>query len=480
MSQIYRQAPAVHVWLGEEKDNSARAMELIRQITYIPRDQEERETWYYKAKPGQTHRPGGPGKPMVKLPDQPKPLSTDEKAQNFPALLDFFRRPWFSRVWIRQEIALAQEVTIHCGSETCEWSQMILTASTLSFLIDDYHLNYLQWAGVRDKHSLTSVFQKAADLAIIRHRTGRDRKTPSYQPLKFLLLDSWYCGASDLRDKVYSMLSLSNPDKTDLIADYYKDCSEVYKAATIALLNMDIGYLAGCQNPSRSNGLPSWVPDLAEPAKFFPFASDGKRSRFVYVPDACRLDIEGQIFDEVKAVDNQSYISAMTSNREIEAVLVNWWELYKMHPPPRESKANRISSQKQWEKNLVHPPRERPRKEWLHFSVENDSSIDEEPWLKRVRHLLLPDTLSYAQELSRLNDFAEFRSKVIGRRMVMTALGFDLAAPPETRAGDRLCVFDGGNSTFIIRDAGENNDTWVLVGQACEPSLRTCETTLLT
>jgi hypothetical protein len=98
MTRLYKQAQMVHVWLGEESEDSARAMQVIRELAYLPNSREEIATWNYIPKPGQTHRPDGPGRPLVKLPTEIAPIPIEEKLKNYRALINLYQRPWFSRV----------------------------------------------------------------------------------------------------------------------------------------------------------------------------------------------------------------------------------------------------------------------------------------------------------------------------------------------------------------------------------------------
>ena len=46
---------------------------------------------------------------------------SESAGSKWRALLNVMKRPWFSRRWVIQEIALAQQATIHCGEETISW-----------------------------------------------------------------------------------------------------------------------------------------------------------------------------------------------------------------------------------------------------------------------------------------------------------------------------------------------------------------------
>lgn len=52
---------------------------------------------------------------------------------NWVALIWLIKRPWFSRRWIVQEVALAQNATVHCGDDSVAWEQL---CSAVSLMIE--------------------------------------------------------------------------------------------------------------------------------------------------------------------------------------------------------------------------------------------------------------------------------------------------------------------------------------------------------
>jgi hypothetical protein len=502
MTRLYKQAQMVHVWLGEESEDSARAMQVIRELAYLPKSSEERDTWNYIPKPGQTHRPDGPGRPMVKLPTEPAPISAEEQLKNYEALINLFQRPWFSRVWIRQEVALPGSVKFHCGTETCDWTEMMRTADILAYLVDEYHLPALQQGGIRRDGSFASCFQRATELDTIRRETNKGTR---YIKLESLVLRSRDCQATDSRDKIYAMLPLTNPDETDIAADYRKDHCEVYKAVALSLVNTDIDYLSGCQNPSRSKGLPSWVPNLEAPWDSLPTMGIGHQTdlenwpstdvglpQFTYSPEQSRLDVQGVIFDKIGTINHDSYLTADASNADVHAVVAQWKEFYvsqrqklftsweeeggKNYWDKREQCARMFDSfevQREWGFSVLQNTLGDTRRyvgggkeDDTRFNRWGDSTVDHDPTLKKVRRLLPSESTPFSNLFNKDNYFADLRPLVVGRRCVTTSKGAIALAPIAAEAGDEVCFFDGSGCPFVIRKAGDG--TWVIVGQACK------------
>ncbi|KAK4204590.1 heterokaryon incompatibility protein-domain-containing protein [Triangularia verruculosa] len=89
MSLIYTSAIQVCVWLGEDNDDSATAISFIREI--------------------------------MQLENFDAIAANKDNATKWQSLLLLMQRPWFSRRWVVQEIALARKATIYCGKDKIAW-----------------------------------------------------------------------------------------------------------------------------------------------------------------------------------------------------------------------------------------------------------------------------------------------------------------------------------------------------------------------
>ena len=85
MRLVYAQALAVRVWLGPEADDSAMALDVANQLANTPH-----------RGPGHVAEAGYRG------------ADDAAKARSWRALAALFRRPWWHRAWVRQEVALAK------------------------------------------------------------------------------------------------------------------------------------------------------------------------------------------------------------------------------------------------------------------------------------------------------------------------------------------------------------------------------------
>ena len=91
MSEIYGQAQKVCVWLGDEDTYTKCAFDFI---------QDE----------------------VIQLQDFDKLCNNPSTTDKWNAMLNVMKRPWFSRRWVVQDIALAREATIYCGRRQVPWN----------------------------------------------------------------------------------------------------------------------------------------------------------------------------------------------------------------------------------------------------------------------------------------------------------------------------------------------------------------------
>jgi hypothetical protein len=89
---IFQYASRVCVWLGQEDESSRTAMQFIGKLGQVS-----------------------------DLDSIVRDSSFDEE---WRAVVRLICLPWFSRIWVVQEIAVAQKATIWCGANTIDWTQL--------------------------------------------------------------------------------------------------------------------------------------------------------------------------------------------------------------------------------------------------------------------------------------------------------------------------------------------------------------------
>ena len=92
MSEIYGRASKVCIWLGEGDRSSRMALEFIK-------------------------------KEVLQLQNFDELCGSEQASEKWGALLDLMQRPWFSRRWVVQEIALAHSTVVYCGGDKISWKK---------------------------------------------------------------------------------------------------------------------------------------------------------------------------------------------------------------------------------------------------------------------------------------------------------------------------------------------------------------------
>ncbi|MCJ1378393.1 hypothetical protein MMC17_001491 [Xylographa soralifera] len=269
MREIYRGATRVLVWLGQSAEDSDLAMSLIPKISTIV------------------------------LNDIPVHIEDEEKRKAWDALLLLFRRPWWTRCWVIQEIAAAtSDPLVGCGKRWLTWSQFALATD---LMIKSVSERVLQTPPIT--------------FAILQ--TVRDNKAHRIQDL---LERSVQFAATKAQDMVFSLLGLVNEDERSAFKpDYSKSVAQVYTEVAKYLLGNDINVLCFYTN-SSFHDLPSWVPDWSRFCARWPLwmpgmyrAGSTQRTKIEFVGDGRTLKVKGIIVDHIQHVDTKSRITLSSS-----------------------------------------------------------------------------------------------------------------------------------------------------------------------
>jgi hypothetical protein len=210
-------------------------------------------------------------------------------------------RSWWSRVWIIQEVALARAVLIQCGMRTTSFFAFYMEFRRLkSRLVEDKihgpeagasirnHVRFLadldpadffmypvdlHREGVPDSelakkvHSITETWWTLSGYTLdFLYFIVRDS---SRQPLSFPVIRERVklFRATDPRDLIYSLLSISSFHGRQISPDYGKTTASVFsEAMAVTILeNFPKAYLVWplYSKQNRIVGLPSWVPNMA-------------------------------------------------------------------------------------------------------------------------------------------------------------------------------------------------------------------------
>ena len=111
MGQIYNHAAQALVWLGPENESTSMALETIERLSVGVLLTEDHRNCHTV--------PGSEAEAVERRFKESK-----FTPQHWISLNQLIRRPWFERLWIRQEVQLASKVLVRCGYAEMEWGKM--------------------------------------------------------------------------------------------------------------------------------------------------------------------------------------------------------------------------------------------------------------------------------------------------------------------------------------------------------------------
>ncbi|KAJ5055757.1 heterokaryon incompatibility protein-domain-containing protein [Bipolaris maydis] len=262
--------------------------------------------------------------------------STGMKAKySTQSLLRFFGLPWFRRVWVLQEAALARTNQCFCGSSHFD---LLDATRAAAWLVYNY---YFVDPDLRLQCSYTADMNDVVDSTHGYHCSGAGKA-----PRALYLLDLGQQRlATNPVDKVYGILDMT--DDLRLVPDYRKPLAETYRDAAWCLAQEgDLSFLDYVRHRTsnrdiRQDGFPSWVPkwhigkDLAEDPNFMSLHFDvcpGKKSSVTslnphgieasIVMDGFKLGGITKITDRMRTLDLEDANSLKNIISQIDNILV--------------------------------------------------------------------------------------------------------------------------------------------------------------
>ena len=185
-------------------------------------------------------------------------------------LLDFFARPWFRRLWVLQEAALASSSLCHCGDQTVDLVDILRVAL---------------WIMHKGQHTPFGVGANPGIMAATHMHAYVDREYGQFHAsipesgygfsLGYHLSITTLFRTSDPRDVVFAILGLPRDKLYEahpplLVPDYEKPAGLVLRDATRAAIeeyrSLDVMHMLCHREQSATstahsdNTTPSWVP----------------------------------------------------------------------------------------------------------------------------------------------------------------------------------------------------------------------------
>jgi hypothetical protein len=470
MGDIYASANHVIIWLGEADKDSDAAFDAIPLLAT--------------------------GKRLYRYEDHKNEADFEQQCAMIERCSAFFsgllnQRPWFSRVWILQELSLAKnDPLVVCGSRRAPWSTLVRVWRAIARNL------FTELGFVRSKDGgdgsescdsdLRSEDEEGVEiLAKIKIDVLNDLRRATQKrggnSLRQLLLISRTSEATDPRDRVYSLLGLLKHSGIAILADYYKPCAAVYADATSHIFSTGEGpyFLSGVFLPGISAEapyipslpsnidqplLPSWVPDFsrqtAELANqplgilFHPPAgssASGAGSSCMngkVLDDSQTLQVEGLVIDTVDHVvpAAQDFDQCISQLPTLEAMVADAKERPEQFDASVAPFIRQFKTKDPLWKILVS------NKRYL-------SGYDVAPAAYEDMHLHLlnqvaSSTITTDQDSrdAEQSEYALCLQQTFKKRTVFTTVsGFCGTCVPDTREGDIVVILFGSPVPFVMR-----------------------------
>jgi hypothetical protein len=269
MKSIYQQAKRTVIWLPLGDETAVAAKSLIDELSHL--SETYKETYKETIKLEQDSVVQNMAKKEAY--NQSYSLMPAQDDARWRALGIFLRLPWFSRVWILQEVALSRRSpTILCGPQLIEWK----------------HLEYAtEWIRDMFETGFWMPIGYILDIVVIcRKREWADGTYGVSWDLHGLLHFTIDFYATEPRDRIFALLGLCretrdathwppelNPDYAKPLVDFSIEIARylIREKESTSILGLSSGV-------RQDGGYPSWVPRWDEPPQ--PFTTYGHRGVF--------------------------------------------------------------------------------------------------------------------------------------------------------------------------------------------------------
>lgn len=244
MGQIYRQATRVLMWLGDAQGHADWAMDRMSDPDF----------YVAASNRNKTRRSPTPDEIRLKL-------IIEE---------DLEKRAYWTRVWIAQEIVLANyDPLVLCGHHYVPWSHYVNLLQWLPANRGEYPEVAELWDEIKASIPKDLDGSKSSWM----HRVFREAYIDlGAEEMNLAAVVTFTCklGASNHRDYIYGCLGMLRPQDARLIIPAYgKSIAEVFKEAfrTVWLFDPNpcnaFASLSFHRVVDSPDGLPSWAPDLS-------------------------------------------------------------------------------------------------------------------------------------------------------------------------------------------------------------------------
>jgi hypothetical protein len=507
MADVYRLASRVLIWLGESTANTAAVFQFLGATAGRAEDFGLEKTLNSWLKFGKM------------LQGNPNDISALLQASLDTELVDVFSRPWFTRLWIIQEVVLAPAAVIHCGAETLEWdvfstgmAVLMAAAFTAGTPVCDHETFLTAW--------------RIVDLVATRRMGRLVLQMSPYCDVRMTMYRTRYQRCQDERDRVFALQGLGHRalekrieqcldgKACELLPDYGKTEAQTFVRFARHVLQQgdllmfhDAGLhrrLGWSEFGKRRTAepdvprtdpryLPSWVPDLSHPETFeselwnsddyeaggsflraSPLTGDDPNEvvvRFRSLGQVIFLQHDRNLKPDGQARNLSSFFSRFIANAERYADIHTYFRYAACAPPLTEAVVRTIAADGKggaWTMMFDGPAT--PGEVMANFAVYKKHSLS--PDGEIARRWANPTPSSNPTEFLAGADaeamvawkFEGVMQQVLaGNSFMSTTRGLIGIAPGNAQPGDHVVIVKGLTTPCVLRSI-EGTGSYVLVG----------------
>jgi hypothetical protein len=444
MGDIYRQADRVHAWLGESAEDSDRIMRKA-----IPIGNAHLEMWSPLSGDGEPST--GWSYLNVQSPEdflaRRQNINDSDvlDAADITAFHKLILRPYWERLWILQEVALGAQVVFQCGYITIPWEYF----GWLSDSVDrrpNHELDNVNFDATSEFDLVARLRKRIRPLQILRSQW---QNPVSSRDLKLIGLvqkfRDWGCFKKV--DHLFALNGLITTIEAKANQpDYTLELNEVFGTLVLSYAKT-YGRLDGlnCHTGEHCSHLRSWIPDFSKknhmhslietpamvmewlhgPKKLYAAAKDTIPE--VSMDTSCNLKIVGIHFDTVSETGPEFPVPKVP-------ILVT--------PEIEEWAKDCSRTVSRWHPGIYGDNFE--------DAVFRTYIADTVLTGRMGVSLEVPDGQTTAEEFAAtIQTFMWKASR--GRRLMFTRKGYIGLGPSDTRNGDIICIFVGGQTPYVLR-----------------------------
>lgn len=437
MGKIFRSAHRISIWLGTEEDDSTRALNTMLWIgSKVAVD------W---VRLSVTLRPE-----CVEPGFQDVNMGVPLRPEDTKAIYHLCSRRWFERLWIRQEVMLAEATTVvQCGFYQVPWP---LFRRALACLYQKPR----PWTPFDEKLNNR--------LLSLRGLMGQAPKVP----LGYVRAAFGQSDCADARDRIYALCEFLPEDDRTVVGspDYTRDAEVIFRDIVWRHIKHygSLNILSQCQIDSKWASNMSWTPDWTK-KNFIYGRSYWRGFASSHFGEMCAISEDGRVLRtpgaSITTVENLKDIPTMDGRHVDEQV--------------QEALRTLVSSDELERRYITGVSM---LEAYARTSVANALSESQEPWLGE------DPTLEEAQEIV-LNALKQqegqdqglsktlpghtreiykiIRAMLAGRKLMRGSGGYIGTVPQPTQKGDEICVLLGCHTPMVLRRV--RADVFRIVGE---------------